>query len=108
MRLEDATKEELIWFIEENSFKLEYELKNFEATILFYRIQKRLEERNIVLKQYTEALNEYINFLEPYDNVNDMPKEIIAKGIELERKMKSLKNKLSKIEKKYENIRSKK
>lgn len=108
IRLEDATKEELIYFIEENSFVLENALRNFETTIVFYRMLKKLEERNIVFKQYTEAFNEYINFLEPYDNVNDMPKEIIDKGIELKRKMKALKNKLRKIEKKYENLRSKK
>lgn len=108
MKLEDTTKEELICFIEENSFILEHALKNFESTIVFYRLQKRLEERNIVFKQYSKALNEYVDFLEPYDNINDMPKEIFEKGLELERKMKALEKKLRKVEKEYENLRSKK
>ena len=45
MKLEEATKEELIYWIKQHNFKLREELKNFESDILFYKIERNLAEQ---------------------------------------------------------------
>lgn len=42
MKLEEATKEELVWWIKEHSFELRRALGSFSADIMFYRIRRPL------------------------------------------------------------------
>lgn len=41
MKLEEATKEELVWWIKEHSFELRRAMGSFSADIMLYRMQKR-------------------------------------------------------------------
>lgn len=40
MKLEDATKEELIWWIKKHAFELKYELRHFGPDVMFHRYQQ--------------------------------------------------------------------
>lgn len=103
MKLEEATKEELIYWIELHEWKLASELKGFEKDILFYRIQKNSKEHKELFARYSETLSAYIEFLKPYDNISiiDIPKDVLNKGVKLERELKDLNKKLQKKEKEW-------
>lgn len=100
MRLEDLTKEELIYIIKCHSFVF----KNFEADILNFRIEKILEEQEQLNKRYKEARDEYVRIIKIFNDtpIKDIPEETFDKGIQLSDELTSLQKKISKKEKEYE------
>lgn len=100
MRLEDATKEELIYIIKCHSFVF----KNFEVDILNFRIEKILEEQEQLNKRYKEARDEYVRIVKIFNDtpIKDIPEETFDKGIQLSDELTSLQKKISKKEKEYE------
>lgn len=100
MKLEDATKEELIHIIKSHSFVF----KNFEADILNFRIEKVLEEQEQLNKKYKETYSEYRKLIKIFNDtpIKDIPEETFDKGIQLSDELTSLQKKISKKEKEYE------
>lgn len=66
MKLEDATKEELIWWIKEHSFALSFRPSEFEADIMRHRHDVYMEKADKCGEQYDEALKSYQTLLTPY------------------------------------------
>lgn len=100
MRLEDATKEELIYIIKSHSFVF----KNFEADILYFRIEKVIEEQEQLNKKYKETYSEYTKLIKIFNDIPiiDIPEETLDKSIQLNDELISLRKKISKKEKEYE------
>ncbi len=90
MKLEDATKEELIWWIREHTFVLSRELDRFEADILFRRSEQYNAKASLAGEQFRQALAEYCKLLEPYYGkpLSLIPDHVIKRGAELETTMK--------------------
>lgn len=66
MKLEEATKEELIWWIREHSFALSYRPVDFEADIMQRRHDIYMERADKAGDQYDKALESYRTLLTPY------------------------------------------
>lgn len=104
MKLEDATKEELIYWIKQHNFKLREELKNFESDILFYKIERILAEQEKLHKIYKETVIKYNELVKPFAGIpiGDVPQDILDKAIQLQEKMSDLSKKLQKKRKEWE------
>ena len=89
MKLEEATKEELVWWIKEHSFELRRAMGSFSADIMFYRSKQYNAKAEAAGARYSKALEEYRNLLAPYQGkpLSSLPREILKKGAELERAM---------------------
>lgn len=89
MRLEDATKEELIWWIKEHAVELKYELKNFESDIMFRRYRQFNDKAHSAGERYSKALAEYSALLSPYMGlpITSIPRDVCKKGANLEQIM---------------------
>ncbi len=89
MRLEDATKEELVWWIHENAIRLSHELKRFSADIMFRRHRAYEEKSSEAGERYRAALNNYEELLKPYYGkpIASIPRSVLEQGAALERKM---------------------
>lgn len=89
MKLEDATKEELVWWIREHSFELRRAMGSFTADIMFRRARQYNVKAETAGEQYTKARAEYQVLLAPYQGktLSSLPRDIIQKGAELERVM---------------------
>lgn len=101
MKLEDATKEELIYWIKLHEFNLASELNRFERDILLYRMQKSSERHNKLVAMYSKTYSAYIELLEPYNSIMDIPKDVLNEGVKLEKEMKDLKNKSRKAQREW-------
>lgn len=103
MKLEEATKEELIYWIKQHNFKLREELKNFESDILFYKIERNLAEQEKLHKMYRETVAKYNELVKPFDGVpiGDVPQDILDKAIQLQEKMSNINKKSQKKEKEW-------
>lgn len=66
MKLEEATKEELIWWIRQHTFEISHALRHFESEILFRRYKDYNAKAEIAGKQYEEAFIAHKALLEPY------------------------------------------
>ena len=90
MRLEDATKEELIWWIREHAFALSLRPSDFEADIMWRRHDVYMERADQCSEQYDQALKSYQTLLTPYlgKPLGDLPKDVLDKGAKLEKTMK--------------------
>lgn len=104
MKLEDATKEELIYWIKRHSFKLREELKDFESDILFYKIERILAQQEKLHKMYRETVAKYNELLKPFEGIpiGDVPQDILDKAIQLQEKMNDLNRKSQKRQKEWE------
>ena len=91
MKLEDATKEELIWWIRQQSFELSHALKRFDADILFHRSEVYRLKAEEAGKRYKQAVTEYNEILKPYFGkpIASIPTHIKKRAAELEGVMKS-------------------
>lgn len=89
MKLEDATKEELIWWIREHTFVLSRELDRFEADILFRRSEQYNAKASLAGEQCRQAFAEYRELLEPYNGkpLHSIPDHVVKRGAELEKTM---------------------
>ena len=85
MKLEDATKEELIWWIKEHSFALSYRPSEFEADIMRHRHDVYMEKADKCGEQYDEALKSYQTLLTPYlgKPLGLLPKDVLDQGARL-------------------------
>ena len=104
MKLEEATKEELILWIKRRIFKLKgalEEFEEFENDILCYRIEKNSAEQERLHKMYKETLIEYIELLKPFEGVQirAVPQDILDKAIKLQEKMSKINKKSQKKQK---------
>lgn len=89
MKLEDATKEELVWWIREHAFELHYELEHFESDIMTRRYRQFNDKAHSAGERYSEALTEYAQLLSPYrgQKISSIPRDVCKKGAELEQIM---------------------
>lgn len=90
MKLEDATKEELIWWIKEHAFALSLRTSEFEADIMRRRHDVYMERADQCGDQYDQALQSYQALLTPYlgKPLGELPKDVLDKGAKLEKVMK--------------------
>ena len=88
MKLEEATKEELVWWIKEHSFELRRAMGSFSADIMLYRSKQYNAKAEAAGARYSKALEEYLNLLDQYQGkpLSSLPEKVIKKG-ELERAM---------------------
>ena len=91
MRLEEATKEELIWWIRQHAFDLSYALKRFEADIMFKRNEELNAKAHLAGERYSEALSEYITLTKPYNGkpLSSIPDYVVKRIASLEKIMMS-------------------
>lgn len=91
MKLEGATKEELVWWIKSNSFAMSFDERRFESDILFRRSALSTERSHAAGERYSAALVKYTDLLEPYLGrpLTEIPDHVIKKGVALEREMKT-------------------
>lgn len=89
MKLEDATKEELIWWIKEHAFALSFSPREFEADIMRRRHDAYIERADQCGEQYDQALKSYRMLLAPYMGkpLRDLPQNVLDRGANLERAM---------------------
>ena len=89
MKLEEATKEELVWWIREHSFELHQAMKHFSSDIMLHRSQQYNEKAKLAGERYSDALAEYSKLLSPYmgRKISEIPRDICKKGAELEQVM---------------------
>ncbi len=89
MRLEDATKEELMWWIRKNAVRLYFDERRFESDILFRRSQLAIDKSRVAGERYTAALVKYSDLLKPYEGqrIMDLPQSVITQGAKFEREM---------------------
>ena len=89
MKLEDATKEELIWWIREHAFELSRGLDRFEADILFHRYEQYNAKAALAGEQFQQAFAEYRELLESYNGkpLLSIPDHVVKRGAELEKTM---------------------
>lgn len=89
MKLEDATKEELVWWIREHSFELRRAMESFTSDIMFRRARQYNTKAGEAVEQYEKALADYRGLLAPYQGkpLSSLPRDVIQKGAELERVM---------------------
>lgn len=104
MNLEDATKEELIWWIKNNSFVLSFDERRFESDILFRRSELSIEKAHAAGERYSAALVKYTDLLEPYQGrpLTEIPDYVIKKAAALEREMKAASKQQSAAHKEWE------
>ncbi|WP_294514264.1 hypothetical protein [uncultured Intestinimonas sp.] len=91
MRLEDATKEELIWWIQGHAFDLSYSLKRFEADIMLHRYDEYNAKARLAGERFSSALSEYNSLLAPYneERLSSIPEHVIKRAAALEKVMSS-------------------
>lgn len=91
MKLEAATKEELIWWIRNHSFELSHALKRFDADILFHRSEGYRLKAEEAGKRFSQAVKEYNEILKPYFGkpIASIPTHIKKRAADLEGIMKS-------------------
>ena len=89
MKLEDATKDELVWWIKEHSFALSFRPSEFEADIMRRRHDVYMERADRCGERYDRALQSYQALLTPYlgKPLGDLPKDVLNRGAELEKVM---------------------
>ena len=89
MRLEDATKEELVWWIRKNQFTFKYELKSFSSDILFRRSEVYRKKAREAGDKYLDALKQYESLMSPYNGqpLSQIPAEVIYQAADLSNKM---------------------
>ena len=85
MNLEDATKEELIWWIKKHAFELKYELRHFGPDVMFRRYQHFNDKAHSAGERYSKAFAEYSSILSPYKGlpIASIPRDVCKKGANL-------------------------
>lgn len=91
MKLEDATKKELIWWIQQHAFDLSYSLKRFEADIMLHRYDEYNRKAKLAGERFSSALSEYNSLLAPYrgKRISSIPEHVIKRAALLEKTMDS-------------------
>lgn len=109
MKLEDATKEELVWWIKNNCFVLSFDERCFESDILFRRLELSIEKAHAAGERYSVALVKYTDLLEPYRGrpLTEIPDHTIKKGAALEREMKAASKQQNAAHKEWERLNQK-
>lgn len=109
MKLEDATKEELVWWIKNNAFSLYFNEHRFESDILFRRSSQSIERSHAAGERCSAALVKYTDLLEPYLGrpLTEIPDHVIKKGAALEREMKAASKEQDTAHKEWERLNRK-
>ena len=89
MKQEDATKEELIWWIREHAFDLSYAMRRFEADIMLHRYDEYNAKARMAAERFSTALSEYNSLLVPYNGkrLSSIPEHVIKRAASLEKVM---------------------
>ena len=97
MNLEDATKEELIWWIKKHAFGLKYELRHFGPDVMFRRYQQFNDKAHSAGERYSKAFAEYSSILSPYKGlpISSIPRDVCKKPLpsppaELEKRLRGV------------------
>lgn len=91
MKLEEATKEELIWWIRQHAFDLSYSLERFEAEMMLHRYDEYNIKAELAGERFSSALSEYNSLLAPYHEkrISSIPEHVINRAAALEKVMNS-------------------
>lgn len=90
MRLEDATKDELVWWIRRHEFAFHRELCGFGTEILTRRMDQHHAKANEAFDRYMAAATERRGLLAPYTRttLDEMPRKVYQHCLVLEGEMK--------------------
>ena len=90
MRLEDATKEELVWWIRRHEFAFRRELCGFGTEILTRRMNQHHAKADEAFGRYIAAVTEHTELLAPYTRMtlDEMPRKIYHRCVALEGEIK--------------------
>lgn len=93
MRLEDATKEELVWWIRKHEFAFHRELCGFGTEILTRRMDQNCAKANEAFGRYMAAVVARMDLLAPYTRTtpDEIPREVYRRCVALEDEMKRAK-----------------
>lgn len=100
MKLNDCTKDELIYLIDRYGPRP----FDFELSILFYRQDKVMEQRHICQDEANALLGKYIDLMKPYDGkpYGEVPDKVIQQAKRNFEKRKRCIKKLEQLEAQYE------
>lgn len=89
MRLEDATKDELVWWIKKKQFAFGYELQDFPHDILFRRHDVYLQKAKESGDRFVKASEKHGELLGPYEGrpISEIPGHVLRKAAALETEM---------------------
>lgn len=90
MRLEDATKEELVWWIRRHEFAFRRELCGFGTEILTHRMDQHQSKANEAFGRYMAAVVARMELLAPYTRttLDEMPRKVYQRCVALEGEIK--------------------
>ncbi|MFA9464063.1 MAG: hypothetical protein ACERKN_07190 [Velocimicrobium sp.] len=103
MKLEDCSKEELIWYIKNRTFT---DFNRIESDILFRRIDLTIVKQEEVGEKADKALGKYIELMQPYEGKKylDIPDAVIKKASEAMKEWKKLTEQSNRLHKQWEKI----
>lgn len=103
MKLENFSKEELIFWLRTHRFNGASEDKII-SDLLYEKSHKLEEKRDKAQDKFFEVWKEYNELLKPYESkhLSEIPIRTLHYGAELESKMKRLKDTMDKIQKEYD------
>lgn len=102
MKLNDCTKDELIYLIRRYALLP----SDFESSILFYRQDKVMEQRYICQDEANALLRKYIDLMKPYDGkpYGEVPDKVIQQARRNLEKRKRCIKKLEQLDAQYEKL----
>ncbi|WP_312938861.1 hypothetical protein [Oscillibacter sp.] len=103
MKLEECTKDELIWIIQNRCFR---SAEDFEFDILMLRGEKINSASSAEFKRANSALGEYCRLLEPYSGkpLSSIPNAVLSKANEWMKVREAALKKYDRLEKQYREI----
>jgi len=103
MKLEDCTKEELIWLIQKRCY---HTSNDFEFDILMRRSEENRKSGSAAFERASNALGEYCSLMRPYDGkpLNSIPDSVIHKAASKMKLRESAMKEYDKLEKQYKEI----
>lgn len=107
MRLEDCTKEELIWLIQR---RCPHIAKDFEFDILTHRDEENQKAASEAFERASNALGEYCDIIRPYEGkpLSSMPESVINKATAKIKIRETALKEYAKLEKQYHEIQKRK
>ena len=90
MRSEDATKEELVWWIRRHEFAFRRELCGFGTEILTRRMDQHQVKADEAFDRYIAAVTELRELLAPYTRAtqDEIPRKVYQRCVALEGEIK--------------------
>lgn len=105
MKLEDCTKEELIWLIRYRCF---HTAKDFEFDILTHREEENQKAASVAFERANNAMGEYCELLKPYGGkpLISIPDSVIHKAAEKMKVREAALKQYDRLEKQYHAIQA--